>query len=189
MAAPPEPVLFLKPPSAIVGDGATITPPSDAGAVHHEVELVVVVGRPGRAIAAGGALDYVLGYAVGLDLTLREMQTEAKRRGDPWCVSKGFDGAAPVSAFVARDEVGDGRGLELRLAVNGELRQRGNTSDMLLDVAALVAHASRFMTLERGDLLFTGTPAGVGPIACGDTLEATIERVGTLTIHVGGEDV
>jgi uncharacterized protein (TIGR00369 family) len=186
MKAPRDggPVMFFKPPSALLHDGGTLTLPQGGGEVHHEVEMVVAIGEPGRTIAVSRALDHVLGYAVGLDLTLREVQAEAKRRGEPWSVAKGFDGSAPVSGVVPRDDVGDGSGLELSLHVNGELRQRGNTSQMLHPVPELVALASRWLTLERGDLLFTGTPAGVGPLAPGDRLEARLERVGTLRIGV-----
>jgi 2-keto-4-pentenoate hydratase/2-oxohepta-3-ene-1,7-dioic acid hydratase in catechol pathway len=178
------PVLFFKPPSALVHDGATVRLPADAGEVHHEVELVAVIGKPGRAIARERALEHVLGYAVGLDLTLRTVQAEAKRRGEPWSLAKGFDGAAPVSAVAPRDDIGDGTGLELTLEVNGELRQRCSTSAMLFSVADLIALASRWLTLERGDLLFTGTPAGVGPVHPGDRLEARLDKVGSLSLTV-----
>jgi 2-keto-4-pentenoate hydratase/2-oxohepta-3-ene-1,7-dioic acid hydratase in catechol pathway len=179
-----HPVIFLKPSTALVGDGGKVPLPREAGQVHHEVELVVVVGERGKTIPAERALDHVLGYAVGLDMTLRDIQTEAKRLGNPWCVSKGFDGSAPVSAVARRETVGDGSGLEIELDVNGEPRQLGNTSQMLYNVAELIAHVSRWFTLERGDLLFTGTPAGVGLVAPGDLLQARLERVGSLTVTV-----
>lgn len=181
------PVIFLKPTSALALDGSTIQIPTAAGQVHHEVELVVVIGKQGKSIPEEQALEHVLGYAVGLDLTLRDLQSEAKKRGEPWTLSKGFDGSAPVSAFAPRDEVGDGSGLELTLDVNGQRRQHGNTSHMLSTVPELIAFASRWMTLERGDLLFTGTPAGVGPVTPGDLLEARLEKVGELRIKVEAE--
>jgi uncharacterized protein (TIGR00369 family) len=179
-----SPVLFFKPPSALLHDGGTIRLPSDAGEVHHEVEMVVVVGKAGRAIAPERALDHVLGFAVGLDMTLRTVQSEAKRRGEPWSLAKGFDGSAPVSAVASREEVGDGSALQLTLDVNGKRRQQGDTARMLHPVAELVALASRWLTLERGDLIFTGTPAGVGPVRPGDRLEARLENVGSLTVTV-----
>jgi len=178
-----EPLLFLKPPTALVADGATVHLPQSAGSVHHEVELVAVIGKEGKSIAQEQALEHVLGYGVGLDLTLRDVQSEAKRRGEPWSVSKGFDGSAPVSPIVLRDAVGDGSGLGIELKVNGETRQQGETTDMVHSVARLVAHASNCFSLERGDLLFCGTPAGVGALAPGDSLEATIDRVGRLRIE------
>lgn len=177
------PVLFVKPASALVPGGGSIELPRDAGAIHHEVELVAVIGRAGRRIDEERALEHVIGYAVGLDLTLRDLQSEAKSRGEPWAVAKGFDGSAPVSAVVPRAEVGDGSGLAVSLEVNGRTRQRGTTSQMTRPVARLVADASRFMSLEPGDLLFTGTPAGVGPVVPGDRLVARIERVGELTVE------
>ena len=178
------PVVFMKPATAIIHDGGEVRIPAGAGEVHHEVELVVVIGKSGRAIHENEAMSHVLGYAVGLDMTLREVQAEAKRKGEPWALAKGFDTSAPVSAVAPREEVGDGSGLELTLEVNGELRQAGNTSQMLHPVPALIAVASRWVTLERGDLLFTGTPAGVGPVETGDVLEAALEKVGTLRVTV-----
>lgn len=178
------PVLFLKPSTAILQDGGVVRLPEDAGEVHHEVELVVAIGKCGKDIPAADAPEHVLGFGVGLDLTLRDIQTEAKKRGEPWFVSKGFDGSAPVSRLAPADEVGDGSGLAITLDVNGERRQQAGTSQMLFPVAELIAQASRAVTLERGDLLFTGTPAGVGPIRPGDRLEAEIERVGSLTVTV-----
>jgi fumarylpyruvate hydrolase len=186
MGAPPAgpPVLFFKPSTALVPNGGRVRLPVGGGPVHHEVELVVAIGKTGTAIPENRAMDHVLGYAVGLDLTLREVQARAKERGEPWCLSKGFDGSAPVSEIVPRDEVGDGSGLDIRLEVNGEIRQRGNTSQMMRTVPELIAFASRWITLERGDLLFTGTPAGVGPVQPGDHLVARIDTIGTLSIHI-----
>ena len=176
------PVLFLKPTTALVGDGAQVELPRDQGAVHHEVELVALIGKRGRAIAPADALEHVSGFAVGIDLTLRDLQARAKSRGEPWSEAKGFDGSAPVSSVAPRDEVGDGTGLEIALAVNGEIRQRGNTSQMLRPVRELVASCSRLMTLEPGDLIFTGTPAGVGPVVPGDVVEASVAGVGSVRV-------
>jgi len=186
MGTPAEapPVVFFKPSSALLGDGGVLRPPAEAGALHHEVELVVVIGTAGRAIPRGRALDHVLGYAVGLDMTLRELQAQAKQRGEPWSLSKGFDGSAPVSRVVARDDVGDESGLEISLDVNGKRKQHGNTDQMLHSVADLIVQLSRWNTLERGDLIFTGTPAGVGPVVAGDRLEARLERVASLAITI-----
>jgi len=176
-------VFFLKPPSALVGGGEVSIPTSD-GAVHHEVELVVVIGREGKEIDPAQAFDHVLGYAVGIDMTLRDVQSAAKKRGEPWALAKGFDGSAPVSLVAPRDEIGDPAGLAISLDVNGNRRQNGNTSQMLNTIPRLIATASRWMTLERGDLLFTGTPAGVGPINPGDKVKAQIERIGTLELTI-----
>jgi uncharacterized protein (TIGR00369 family) len=168
------PVLFLKPSSALVHDGETVKLPEGLGAIHHEVELVAVIGKRGRAIAEADALDHVLGYAVGVDLTLRDLQSEAKKTGGPWDLAKGFDGAAPVSLVAPRDAVPDAGSLTLSLDVNGTRRQEGSTGQMLHGVSALIALASRWITLERGDLLFTGTPSGVGPVVPGDRIDARL---------------
>jgi uncharacterized protein (TIGR00369 family) len=181
------PVLFLKPATALAHDGDEIVLPAGLGQVHHEVELVAVIGKTGREIPEAEALDHVLGYAVGLDLTLRDLQSEAKKKGEPWATAKGFDGSAPVSLVAPREEVGDGSGLEIEVAVDGVVRQKDSTSRMIHGVAALVAHASKLMTLERGDLLFTGTPKGVGPVEPGSTAVARLASVGTLTVRFRGE--
>ncbi len=187
MGTPGEPpVLFLKPASSLLRDVDAVPVPTSAGEVHHEVELVVVIGTPGKAIAVDRALEHVLGYAVGLDLTLRDVQTVAKERGEPWALAKGFDGASPISAVVGRDEVGDGSGLAILLDVNGRRRQDGNTDQMIRGVPEIVAHVSSWMTLERGDLLFTGTPAGVGPLQPGDRVDAQIDKVGRLSLVIEG---
>ena len=182
------PVLFVKPSTALVHDGGEVRIPPGMGSVHHEVEMVVVIGKPGRAIPAEAALEHVAGYAVGLDMTLRDVQAEAKKAGNPWAVAKGFDTSAPVSLVAPREEVGDGSGLRLTLTVNGELRQADLTSRMIHGVPALVALASKLFTLERGDLVFTGTPSGVGPVSPGDRLIAELERVGRLEIGVVPDD-
>jgi uncharacterized protein (TIGR00369 family) len=176
------PVLFLKPPSALVHDGGVVALPAGLGQVHHEVELVVAIGRAGRAIEERAAMDHVLGYAVGLDLTLRDLQSEAKKKGEPWDLSKGFDGSAPVSHVVPKENAGDVAALALTLEVNGLRRQDGNTAQMLHGVAALVAYASLWITLERGDLLFTGTPSGVGPLVPGDAVVARLADLATLRV-------
>src|SRR5262249_10016209 len=137
-------------------------------------------------IAEQDAFDHILGYAVGLDLTLRDVQSAAKAKGDPWDLAKGFDGSAPVSLVVPRERVPDPGALELTLDVNGVRRQSGSTSQMLRGVASLVAFASTWMTLRRGDLLFTGTPAGVGPIVPGDRLEARLGSLASLAVTVEG---
>jgi uncharacterized protein (TIGR00369 family) len=181
------PVVFYKPPTALAHDGSTVCLPTDAGEIHHEVELVAVIGRAGKRLDETVALAHVLGYAVGIDLTLRDVQSAAKKKGEPWSLAKGFDASAPVSTIVPRDEVGDGSGLDIFLDVNCGRRQQVNTSQMLNSVAAIVAHVSRWITLERGDLIFTGTPSGVGPLVPGDHVEAGIEKVGSLALAIGAE--
>ena len=180
-----DPVVFLKPSSALLADGGIVRPPGPGHELHHEVELVVRIGKGGKRIPFEKALDCVDAYAVGLDLTLRDLQKEAKRLGRPWALAKGFDTSAPVSAFRVAAEVPDPQQVALTLKVNGQVRQSGSTADMIVPVAGLIAFLSQYMTLEPGDLVFTGTPAGVGPLKTGDVLEAEAAGVGKLRVTVG----
>lgn len=169
---PEQPVLFLKPSTALVGQGGKILLPSISNEVHHELELVVAIGRGGKNIGEREALNHVDGYAIGLDMTARDLQADAKRRGHPWSVAKGFDTFAPLGALVRAHEVPDPQKLTLELRVNGELRQTVDTRDMVFSVAQLIAYSSSIFTLMPGDLIFTGTAEGVGPVVDGDRLQA-----------------
>ena len=178
-----DPVLFLKPNSALHPISEPLPLMRDVGAVHHEIELAVCVAKTATNINEAEAMDYVAGYGLALDLTLRDMQSKAKQGGLPWAVAKGFDHACPVSPFVPAAQIADPHNLSLRLKRNGEEKQNGTTAHMLFRIPALLAYASRFFTLEEGDLLLTGTPAGVGPLLPGDTIEAHIDGIGTFTTH------
>lgn len=182
---PTEPVVFLKPSTALLADGGVIRLPSFSRDVHHEVEIVVLISEGGRDIPRAQALGHVGGYAVGLDLTARDVQSEAKKKGLPWAVSKGFDTSAPVSQFVPRLRVSDPRQLQFSLSVNGTLRQRGSAADMIFPVDAVVSYLSTVFTLEPGDLIFTGTPEGVAAIAPGDRLEARLADLVSLSVTAG----
>jgi len=179
------PVLFLKPSSAVIETGGTVIIPPISHDVHHEVELVVVIGRNGRAIPVEEAMEYVGGYAVGLDMTLRDIQSEAKKKGLPWSVAKGFDTSAPLSRAVRAPRVSDPHALPIELKVNGTLRQSSNTREMILRIPELIAYCSNVFSLEAGDLIFTGTPEGVGSVKAGDRIDARIGSVGSLTVTVG----
>jgi 2-keto-4-pentenoate hydratase/2-oxohepta-3-ene-1,7-dioic acid hydratase in catechol pathway len=172
------PVLFLKPSSALVAGGGAIALPAFSREVHHEVELVVRVGRGGERLAPADAARAIDACAVGLDLTARDLQSEARKRGEPWAVAKGFDGAAPISALVPVDDLRELADLGLALTLNGVARQQGNVAQMVLPIAELVAFVSSRFRLEPGDLIFTGTPAGVGPVHAGDVVVATLGRPG-----------
>ncbi len=172
-AVPTEPVVFLKPSSALISDGETVLLPPMSQNVHHEVELVVVIGRGGKNIAEAEALNHIAAYAVGLDMTARDLQGKAKQKGHPWSVAKGFDTFAPLGPLAPAAAVPDPQDLELTLMVSGEKRQHAHTGSMVFSVATLIAYCSRIFTLEPGDLLYTGTPEGVGPVQDGDVLEAT----------------
>jgi len=174
VAAPPaEPVVFLKPTTALVASGAHVVLPRQSDDVHHELELVAVVGTGGRHIAEADALSHIAAYALGLDLTARDLQAQSKAAKGPWSIAKGFDTFAPLGPLLAADALGDPQAVEITLTVNGDVRQRGTTADMIFPVARLVAFLSSVFTLEPGDLIYTGTPAGVGPVKDGDRLEAT----------------
>jgi fumarylpyruvate hydrolase len=178
-AADLEPILFLKPPSALVPGGGTIELPSFSAEIHHEVELVVRVGRDGRALDLSQSARCIDAIGVGLDLTARDLQKRAKAAGDPWAVAKGFDQSAPLSELVALDDPRRLAAFEIELVVNGEPRQKGSTSELVTSVVELLSFVSHRFRLEAGDLIFTGTPAGVGPLRRGDRARATLRDAGT----------
>ncbi|HEV8359596.1 MAG TPA: fumarylacetoacetate hydrolase family protein [Candidatus Thermoplasmatota archaeon] len=182
--ATPELGFFLKATSALLPDGGTIVLPPGVGRVEHEVELAVVIGTRCQRVRPEHALEHVFGYAVVLDVTARDLQAQAKKLGQPWDEAKGFDTFAPVSAIARRFEVEDPHDLDISLRINGQLRQQGNTKQMLHQVPDVIARLSRSMTLEHGDVIATGTPEGVGPLAAGDVVEAEIARVGKLRCKV-----
>lgn len=181
---PDPPFFFLKPTTALVPGGGPVPYPPRTTLLHHEAELVVALGHGGRNVPAEQALELVLGYGVGLDLTRRDVQAEAKSKRRPWSLAKGFDGSAPCSALVHCSRIGHpGRG-RITATVNGEIRQDGDLSEQILTVPQLIAELSNEVELLPGDLLFTGTPAGVGPLRIGDRVVAEIEGVGRLTVEI-----
>jgi acylpyruvate hydrolase len=181
---PEAPVIFMKPASSVIGDGDTIVIPSYSRDCHHEAELALLVGRGGKDISPDCAMEHLAGFGVAIDLTLRDVQGELKKKGLPWEIAKGFDTACPLSAFVSSDQVPDPQNLRIRLEVNGELRQDGTTAMMIHTIPAIVSHMSGIFRLEPGDVILTGTPAGVGPVKPGDTVVAEIPGVGTLRVTV-----
>jgi 5-carboxymethyl-2-hydroxymuconate isomerase len=181
---PTAPVLFMKPASSIIGDGDTVRIPAYSLECHYEVELAVLIGKQARNVTAESALEHVAGYGVSIDMTLRDVQNALKAKGLPWEIAKGFDTACPLSDFVSAATVTDPQNLNLKLAVNGEARQNGNSSDMINRIPQIIAHISAIFTLEAGDVLLTGTPAGVGQVSAGDVMTAEIVSVGRLTIPV-----
>ncbi|MGW8312784.1 MAG: fumarylacetoacetate hydrolase family protein [Desulfuromonadales bacterium] len=181
---PDKPVIFMKPASAILASGGTVTIPAYSDECHHEIELAVLIGKEAKNITAEQALHHVAGYAVALDLTLRDVQNVQKKKGLPWEIAKAFATSCPLSDFVTKDRVPNPQKLRLILSVNGEVRQDGNTADMMLPLAELISAVSEYFTLEEGDILLTGTPSGVGRICSGDRLEASIEQVGSLKVTV-----
>jgi fumarylpyruvate hydrolase len=173
------PVFFTKPADAVMPSDSAIPYPPQTSNLHHEIELVVAIGAGGNDIPAANALQHVFGYAVGNDLTRRDLQSAAKRQGGPWDTSKGFDASAPCGAIrpASAGQVASGR---IWLKVNGLMRQDADVSTMIWSVPEIIAQLSRFYTLRPGDLIFTGTPAGVGPLVPGDRIEGGIDGLATL---------
>lgn len=187
MGGDPErepPFFFMKPADAVVASGATIPYPSRTTNFHHELELVIAIGKGGSHIPVEKALDHIYGYAVGNDLTRRDLQTAMRNIGRPWDVSKGFDRAGPIGAIrpvTAGGHVLKGR---MYLKVNGAIRQDSDVSQLIWSVPEIVAELSTYYTLEPGDLIYTGTPAGVGPLKSGDVIEAGIDGLETLVTTI-----
>jgi fumarylpyruvate hydrolase len=187
MGSDPErdpPVFFTKPADAVMPSEAVIPYPPKTANLHHEIELVIAIARPGRDIAKEQALEHVFGYAVGNDLTRRDLQHEAKRNAAPWDASKGFDASAPIGAIrpASAGHILEGR---IWLSVNGQLRQDANVNAMIWSVPAVIAQLSRFFTLKPGDLIYSGTPAGVGPLRPGDRVEGGIDGLPGLRNTIG----
>ena len=179
-----EPVIFLKPNSAIAFEANQVFIPQEFGLVHHEVELCFAVGRQCKDVSLAQAHSYIAGYGVGIDFTLRDRQSTAKRSGAPWSVAKGFDAAAPLGRFVGADDIGDPCALAIGLTVNGVARQSASTSEMIFSPEEFLSFVSRFMTVEEGDVFMCGTPSGVGQVNHGDVLHAEIAGLPPLKIEV-----
>jgi fumarylpyruvate hydrolase len=179
------PFFFQKPADAVVPDGATVAYPPDTDDFQFEIELVVAIGRGGRDIPAAAARDHVWGYAVGIDLTRRDRQRDMRALMLPWERGKAFDASAPCGPVHPADAVGHPAAGAITLAVDGVERQRGDLSQMIWSVPEIVANLSASYALSPGDLIMTGTPAGVGPVVPGQTLVGRVEGVGTVTVTIG----
>jgi 2-keto-4-pentenoate hydratase/2-oxohepta-3-ene-1,7-dioic acid hydratase in catechol pathway len=184
---PREPTIFLKPPSSVIGNNGTVILPALSKRVDHEVELAVVMKDRCKSISAEQAYQHITGYTVLVDVTARDLQAEAKKRGISWAVSKGFDTFAPVGPKIVPPDSIDPHNADIWLKINGAVKQHGNTRNMIFHVGELIAYTSTVMTLEPMDIIATGTPEGVGPITDGDTIEAGIEGVGVLTVTARNE--
>jgi len=181
---PEKPVVFLKPSSSIIFSGDKIIYPEFSKSLHYETELVLLIGKTGKKIPKSDALSYIEAYTVGLEMTLRDLQSEAKKLGHPWTISKCFDTSAVLGDFIPASEVQNPNSLEIKLWVNGEIKQSDNTSNMIYSVEEIVEYLSYYFTLEEGDLVFTGTPKGVGEVRVGDKLVAEISGVVKLETEV-----
>uniref|UniRef100_UPI00358E7400 oxaloacetate tautomerase FAHD1, mitochondrial n=1 Tax=Myxine glutinosa TaxID=7769 RepID=UPI00358E7400 len=181
---PSEPVLFLKPTSSYLREGHPIEIPWYSHNLHHEVELGLVLGQGGRCIPTADAMDFIGGYALCLDMTARDTQDACKEKGLPWTLAKAFDGSCPIGEYIPKEKIPEPQSLCIWLKVNGVLRQDGNTSDMIFSIPSLINYISNIMTLEEGDLILTGTPAGVAAVHEGDIIEAGLGNISTMNFTI-----
>ncbi|XP_053406863.1 acylpyruvase FAHD1, mitochondrial-like isoform X2 [Mercenaria mercenaria] len=185
---PESPIVFLKPTTAYIEEGEAIKIPPACKDFLHEVELGVVIGTNAKDISEDHALDCVAGYALCLDMTAWDFQCKAKADGQPWALAKGFDTACPVSKFIPKEKIPDTNNARLWLKVNGSKKQDSSTSDMIFTVPKILSYLSQYFTLEPGDIILTGSPAGAGPVSRGDVIEAGLEAEGkkliTMTFDV-----
>jgi fumarylpyruvate hydrolase len=182
------PFFFMKPGDAVLpvasGETGTMRYPTLTTSLHHEVELVCAIGKGGRDIPAAQALDHVFGYAIGLDMTRRDLQNEMKKAGRPWCIGKGFDESAPIGAITPAPAVPDIQDAAIVLEVNGAVRQSSRIGKLIWSVAETIEHLSRAWALQAGDLIYTGTPEGVAAVVSGDVLEAQIDGLQPLRLRI-----
>jgi fumarylpyruvate hydrolase len=181
-----EPPFFFQKNADSLVVNADFPFPSQSKDVHHEVEMVVVIGKGGQGISVADALNHVVGYAIGLDMTCRDLQAEAKKLGRPWEPGKSFENAAPCSEVVLASEIGHPSSGDIRLVINSEVRQQGDLNQLIWKVPELVSVLSNFYCLQPGDLIFSGTPSGVGPVKVGDQLQASVAGLGQLNLSVVG---
>lgn len=172
---PTVPVIFMKPDTALLKDNKPFYHPDFSEDIHHEIELVLKVSKEGKHISEKFAAGYYDEIGLGVDFTARDIQARHKEKGLPWELAKAFDGSAPVSNFVPKSKFADICNISFKLDINGDTRQQGNTNMLLFSFESIIAFVSRYITLKKGDLIFTGTPAGVGPVKVGDRLEGYIE--------------
>jgi 2-keto-4-pentenoate hydratase/2-oxohepta-3-ene-1,7-dioic acid hydratase in catechol pathway len=181
---PGQPVVFLKPDTAMLKGGAPFFYPDFSSNIHHEIELVLKISKEGKYIQPQFAHRYFEEIGLGIDFTARDLQDQCKAKGLPWEIAKGFNGSAPIGDFKSVGELGDLKNIDFHLEINGEVKQRGNTSMMLFDFATIISYVSQFFTLKKGDLIYTGTPAGVGPVQVGDQLQGFIGNEKMLHVEI-----
>lgn len=183
---PEKPLVFLKPTGTVCYKNTVIQLPDESKDVHFEAEIVVAISKTGKNIPQNEALDYIAGIGPGIDFTARDIQREAKKKGHPWSVAKGFDQFAPIGEFVPVSEIENPENLDIKLFQNGFIKQHGNSSEMIFPINQLISYLSGIFTLYPGDLIFTGTPAGVGPVQTGDILEVHFhDQSHNLTVEIG----
>lgn len=181
---PKEPVIFTKPDSAIHNNKTPFFYPDFSNNIHFEAEILVKINRVGKNIQAKFAHKYYAEVGIGIDFTARDMQTQLKENGLPWALAKGFDSSAVISEFQPKDNFEDLQNISFDLKLNGDTKQKGNTKDMLFSIDEIIAYVSKFITLKKGDIIFTGTPSGVGPINVGDQIECSIENKKLISLAI-----
>jgi len=181
---PDEPVIFTKPETALIQKNAPFYYPDFSNNIHYEVEILLRVCKHGKYIDKKFANNYFDAIGIGIDFTARDLQDKAKAKGLPWDLAKGFNGSAPISKFIDKNEFKDLKNINFSLTLDGELRQQGNTSLMLFEFEEIISYISKFIMLKKGDIIFTGTPKGVGPITIGNKLEAFIEDEKLLEVEI-----
>ena len=183
-AVPTEPVFFLKPDTAIIKDNQPFYYPDFSKDIHHEVELVLKINKAGKNIEKEFANKYYDEIGIGIDFTARDIQAKCKEKGLPWEKAKAFDGSAPIGQFIDKKKLTDLNNINFHLTINGNTVQKGNTKDLLFTFDSVISYVSKFFTLKTGDLIYTGTPEGVGPVVIGDKLEAWIENEKLLSFEI-----
>ena len=182
------PFFFMKPADSVLvvntGETGDMPYPSLTKNLHHEIELVVAIGKGGKNISAADALSHIYGYAVGLDMTRRDLQNEMKKQGRPWCIGKGFDHSAPIGPITPAALAGDVAHAEIYVQVNGQDRQRSHVSQLIWNIAETIEHVSAAWELQPGDLIYTGTPEGVGAVVAGDTMVGAVSGLGELKVRL-----
>ena len=181
---PTEPVVFLKPDTALLKEGKAFYHPDFSNDIHYEVELIIKIGKEGKHIASKFARNYIEAIGLGIDFTARDIQQQHKEKGLPWELAKSFDHSAPLSKFIPKANLGDLENLSFHLDLNGQMVQTGNTRDLLFSFDRIIAFVSQYITLRKGDLLFTGTPEGVGKVNIGDHLEGYLGEEKLLDFHI-----
>lgn len=181
---PEKPVLFLKPDTAVLKENKPFYYPKFSNDIHHEIEVVLKICKEGKHIQQKFAHKYYEEIGIGIDFTARDLQANQKAKGLPWEIAKAFDHSAPISEFINKENLGNVHHLDFKLLINNEVKQTGNSSDMIFNFEELIAYASTFFTLKKGDLIFTGTPAGVGPIKIGDQLKGYLNNIELINFEI-----
>ncbi len=181
---PKEPIIFTKPDTAVLRKGFDFYIPDFSSNIHYEVEILVKICKVGKNIQAKFSHKYYESIGIGIDFTARDLQTSLKENRLPWALAKGFDDAAVISDFIPKEQYKDVQNINFSLSLNGEVKQSGNTKDMLFSIDKIIAYISKYITLKKGDIIYTGTPSGVGPVSVGDKIACAIENQNLINLEI-----